>query len=345
MRDHVMLRTGFFVGRMTAASHLRGLLSVGLLVIAAALAPRTLSAQERPIASDVKSYLRQFVSKLREYRVDRDDMDWGQVESKTLAAAAGAQTLADAYPAIRVALVEIRDPWAMYRSASGQVVGPDQPRCVRTNATAPVVPGDVGYLKATPIPSRGVRAEREAAVAVRTALKAGDDNGAVHWIIDLRGYFMGSLPAAVIGLSPLMGDGTVFKMQYANSVVPFNAGESSIKTNGEELQMNLGQFKLSGKKRRIAVLVDGGTAGTGELLAIAFTGRNDTRVFGTPTCGIPPLRLVPQKLKDGAEFTLSAFRIQDRDGRVTRGPVEPHERIEDEGQLFSRVLVWVSTGK
>jgi hypothetical protein len=69
-----------------------------------------------------------------------------------------------------------------------------------------------------------------------------------------------------------------------------------------------------------------------------------TRVFGTPTCGIPPLRGAAET-QDGAEFTLSAFRIQDRDGRVTRGPVEPHERIEDEGQLFSRVLVWVSTGK
>ncbi|MEP6766563.1 MAG: hypothetical protein ABJB66_19770, partial [Gemmatimonadaceae bacterium] len=71
-----------------------------------------------------------------------DDVDWGQVESKTLAAAAGAQSITDAYPAIRVALVEIHDPWAMYRSATGQTVAADQPRCVRTNTTAPTVPAD-----------------------------------------------------------------------------------------------------------------------------------------------------------------------------------------------------------
>ncbi|WP_310570689.1 S41 family peptidase [Gemmatimonas sp.] len=330
---------------MTAPLIIRPLLLAGMLTLAAASAPRALAAQDQPIASDVKAYLRQFVNKLREFRVGSDEVDWGQVESKALAAAAGAQTITDAHPGIRAALVEIRDPWAVYRSASGQVVGPDQPRCVRTTATAPSVPADVGYLKATPTPNRGIRAEREAAVAVRTKLKSGDDNGAVHWIIDLRGYFMGTLPAAVIGLSPIMGDGTVFKMQYANNVVPFNANESSIKSNGDELQIDLGRFKLSSQKRRIAVLVDGGTAGVGELLAIAFMGRSNTRVFGTPTCGIPPMRLVPQKLKDGAEFSLSAFRVQDRDGRVYRGPIEPTERIEGESELFSRALAWVSTGK
>ncbi len=31
---------------------------------------------------------------------------------------------------------------------------------------------------------------------------------------------MGSLASAVVGLSPIMGDGTVFKMQYANTVNP-----------------------------------------------------------------------------------------------------------------------------
>ncbi len=323
----------------------RQILLAGLLLLAATSAPRMLGAQDAAIAPDVKKYLQQFVDKLREFRVGRDDIDWKQVESRTLAAAAGAQSITAAFPAIRTALIEIQDPWAMYRSASGQVVGPDQPRCVRSNAGTPTVPADIGYLKVTPIQNRGIRAEREAAVAVRTALKKGDTDGAVHWIIDLRGHFMGSLASAVVGLAPIMGDGTAFKMQYANTVVPFDATQSSIKADGQELQMDIGKFALANKKRRIAVLVDGGTAGVGELLAIAFEGRSDARVFGVPTCGIPPLRLVPQKLKDGAEFTLSAMRVLDRDGKVYRGPIEPHERIDDEARLFERARAWVSTGK
>ncbi len=330
---------------MTTLSTVRRLLLAGLVIILANSAPRVLASQAAPMASDVKAYLRTFVNKLREFRVGRDEVDWGAVEAKTLAAAAGAQTIVDAYPAIRTALVEINDPWAMYRASSGQVVGPDQPRCTRTMPKAPTVPADVGYLKVSPVPSRGIRAEREAAVAVRTALKTGDDNGAVNWIIDLRGHFMGSLPAGVVGLSPIMGDGTVFKMQYANTVVPFNTSQSSIKADGQELQMDIGKFALSNKKRRVAVLVDGGTAGVGELLAVAFMSRSDARVFGTPTCGIPPMRLVPQQLKDGAQFTVSAMRVQDRDGKTYRGPLEPHERFDDEGPLFERVLAWVSTGK
>ena len=330
---------------MSTHSTVRLVVLAVVIALATASAPRTAMAQDTPVAPDVKKYLQHLVDKLREFRVGRDEVDWKQVESRTFAAAAGAQSITDAYPAIRVALVEIGDPYAMYRSASGQVVGPDQTRCIRGNATTPSVSGDVGYLKVTPTPNRGIRAEREAAVAVRTALKKGDTEGAVHWIIDLRGHFMGSLAAGVVGLAPLMGDGTVFKMQYANTVVPFNSNQSSIKADGQELQMDIGKFALSNKKRRVAVLVDGGTAGVGELLVVAFEGRNDARVFGVPTCGIPPVRLVPQKLKDGAEFTLSAMRVVDRDGKVYRGPIEPHERIEDEAKLFERAIAWVSTGK
>jgi hypothetical protein len=330
---------------MTTRSTVRLLGLSALIALATASAPGTASAQEAPIAPDVRKYLQHVVDKLREFRVGRDEVDWKQVEFKTMAAAAGAQSIPDAYPAIRVALVEIHDPYAMYRSVSGQVIGPDQTRCIRGKATIPSVPGDVGYLKVTPTLNRGIRAEREAAVAVRTALKKSDDGGAANWILDLRGHFMGSLPSAVIGLSPLMGEGTVFTMQYANTEIPFTSKQSSIKADGEELQMDLGKFALSNRKRRIAVLVDGGTAGVGELLAIAFAGRSDARLFGVPTCGIPPMRLVPQKLKDGAEFTLSAMRVIDRDGKVYRGPIEPHERIEDEAQLFERALVWVATGR
>jgi carboxyl-terminal processing protease len=330
---------------MISPATIRAVSFVGLLSLASGGVPRRLLAQEQPMAPAVKTYLRQFVDKLREFRVGRDDMDWGQIEAKTLAAAAGAQTITDAYPAIRTALAEIRDPWAMYRSATGQVIGPDLPRCVRSSTTAPTVPADVHYLRLTPIANRGLVAERQAAMAMRNALKTADDNGALHWVVDLRGHFMGSMPSAVIGLAPLMGEGTVFKMQHANNSVPFNANESSIKADGAELQMNLGKFRLSGKKRRIALLVDGGTAGVGELLMIAFLGRSDVRVFGTTTCGIPPMRLVPQKLKDGAEVSVTSFLVQDRDGRVYRGPIEPQERIENEAELFSRALAWVANGK
>jgi hypothetical protein len=315
------------------------------VTLASAVATQTTGAQDKPVDPEVKRYLQQLVDKLRQFRVGRDEIDWKQVESKTLAAAAGAQSIAEAHPAIKVALTEIRDPWAMYRSASGQSVGPEQPKCFRSAVTTPTVPSEVGYLKVTPVNSGSARVSRDAAVAVRTALKQGDDAGAAHWILDLRGYFMGAIPAAVVGLSPLMGDGTVFQMQHANSVVPFNVNQTSIKANGEEMQMDVGKFALTHKKPRVAVLVDGGTAGVGELLAIAFEGRSDARVFGMPTCGIPPIRLVPQPLKDGAVVTMSAMRIMDRTGKVYRGPVEPHERIDEEAALFARAIAWATTGK
>jgi carboxyl-terminal processing protease len=330
---------------MRTSSSLLRLLLLAFVTVPLVAATPVLTAQDKPMSADVKKYLQQLINGLRQFRVGRDEVNWREVESKTMAAAAGAQTIPEAFPAIRVALTEIRDPWAMYRSASGESVGLDGPRCQRTNSTTPNVPNDVGYLKVVPVASRGVRSEREAAVATRSAIKAGDDRGAVNWIIDLRGHFMGALPAAVMGLAPLMGDGTAFKMQYADVAVPFVATQSSIKADGQEMQMDLGRFALSRKKFRVAVLVDGGTAGVGELLAIAFEGRTDARIFGQPTCGIPPLRLVPQPLKDGAVFTVSAMRIIDRNDKAYLGPIQPHERIDEEARLFERVIAWLAGGQ
>jgi hypothetical protein len=45
------------------------------------------------------------------------------------------------------------------------------------------------------------------------------------------------------------------------------------------------------------------------------------------------------------QFTVSAMRVMDRDGKVYRGPIEPHERIEAEATLFERAIAWVSTGR
>lgn len=328
----------------TSSSLLRRVLAA-FVAVALGAAPPVLTAQDKPMSPDVKKYLQQLITGLRQFRVGREEVNWREVESKTMAAASGAQTIPEAFPAIRVALTEIRDPWAMYRAASGQSVGPDGPRCLQTKWSAPIVPDEVGYLRVIPVVSRGIRSEREAAVATRSAIKAGDDRGALNWIIDLRGHFMGALPAAVMGLAPLMGDGTAFKMQYADVVVPFMAGQSSIKADGQEMQMDLGKFALSRKKFRVAVLVDGGTAGVGELLAIAFEGRTDARIFGQPTCGIPPLRLVPQPLKDGAVFTVSAMRILDRNDKAYLGPIQPHERIDEESKLFERVIAWLASGQ
>ena len=60
---------------------------------------------------------------------------------------------------------------------------------------------------------------------------------------------------------------------------------------------------------------------------------------------VPPIRLVPQKLKNGAEYTLSSMRVLDRLDRAYRGPIEPQERIDDEAALFTRAIAWVTTGK
>lgn len=76
-----------------------------------------------------------------------------------------------------------------------------------------------------------------------------------------------------------------------------------------------------------AVLMDGQTASSGEMTALRFVGRPNTRTFGAPTYGVTTGN-EDYVLADGAALFITVSRMKDRTGRAYGGPIPPDEPVE-----------------
>lgn len=141
----------------------------------------------------------------------------------------------------------------------------------------------IGYLKIVGIAPGMVE---EQSNFIRDGLKKLKEQGANKWIVDLRYNGGGDMNPMIAGLAPLIGAG-------------FIGGSVDNKNNlHQEYEIRDGQFYDNGRlvvemenhpqiseNEKVAVLLSRYTISSGELLAIAFKGRANTRFIGEQTAG------------------------------------------------------------
>jgi C-terminal processing protease CtpA/Prc len=125
---------------------------------------------------------------------------------------------------------------------------------------------------------------------------------------------------------------------------PFTASSQFIGVNEGRVQLSE-RFTLTHRNPRVAVLIDGATGGSGEMLTAALTGRREARTFGTPTCGMAPFVGQAVKLRNGAELVLAGVVVSDRNGKRYPRSIEPDERIDDANAVIERALAWLASDK
>ena len=150
----------------------------------------------------------------------------------------------------------------------------------------PTLPATVGYVRVGSF--SGTAAEATAfANALQGAISAADRDGLAGWIVDVRGNGGGNMWPMLAGVGPVLGTGRVG--YFIDALGAASAWE--YRDDGAWLGTLLFQavdtpYRLRRESPRVAVLIDGGTAGSGEAIAIAFQRRPETRSFGTATCGL-----------------------------------------------------------
>jgi hypothetical protein len=90
----------------------------------------------------------------------------------------------------------------------------------------------------------------------------------------------------------------------------------------------------------VAVLTDIGVATTGEVLAVAFRGRPNTRSFGTPTCGLSTA-VAQVSLSRGGRVGVVTSVMADRTMKKYGAAIEPDELVSDPVEVVSRALAWL----
>lgn len=195
------------------------------------------------------------------------------------------------------------------------------------------------------------------------------------WIVDLRGNQGGNMWPMIAGLGPLLEDdylGEFFNVRdhavwfYRSGVAGDRVGETvhayvTIAPNindgvggsafGPLVRVNGVPFELRGQPP-VAVLIDRGTASSGEATAIAFRGRPLTRFFGEHTYRASTT-IEEHMLIDGAILGVATGVDADRTGEQYVDGIEPDETVqsakktEGDDPVLTAALRWLqkSSGK
>ena len=166
--------------------------------------------------------------------------------------------------------------------------------------------------------------------------------GVSHWIVDLQNNLGGNMWPMFCGLGPLLGegvhgffvgpDGTAKGWRYTEKGEAFEGDKKWI-----EIQH---PYRSQFSKKKIAILINGQTASSGEAIAVAFKAKYNTRFFGVNTYGLVTSNDI-FTLSDGADLYLTVSYFADSEMKVYRDRISPDELSEDSSTNMTKAKRWL----
>ncbi len=248
-----------------------------------------------------------------------DVIDWDHVPARLRKSISETDDRTKAHTAVRELLALLGDNHSFVMPAAGAPHGASH----RTPATAPVVkqlPDGIGYVQIPAFADLDADAARRFSATVVSDMERIAGSVRHGWIVDLRRNSGGNMWPMLAALEPLLGSGELGSFQDRRGrMTPWKqTGTKSIAPTTPDL-----------RQARVAVLIGARTSSSGEIVAVAFRGRPDTRSFGQTTSGQTSsnrLFLLP----DGSRIALTTSRIVDRQGKVIPDHLQPDETMPAE---------------
>ncbi len=256
---------------------------------------------------------------MQEYSIKSDSIDWKVLRGKTLKSINTAMTTEETHDVLRSALNQLKDhhsflitPLSNDRIQSSQ----DLP-----NFQYGLLEGDIGYLR---VPSF-IGNDK---LAISYVKRMGEIIGELEsrnpkgWIIDLTQNSGGNMYPMILGLAPFLGEGILgYFVDPKQNKLPWRLSNGSILMGDNVVMKNPNRVSVASGKR-IAVLISGMTASSGEAVAISFIGNTNTRIFGKPTRGLTTGNAT-FNLSDGSVLALTNTIFMDRKHKIYGNPIEP----------------------
>ncbi len=271
-----------------------------------------------PLAEPASKVLEAAIAIVKQNALRRAEVAWSTVEPRVRAYAAGAQTSADVYPAIRYLLSELGDHHSFLSP-------PSQTTAMRTGSVQNLDPevrsasDGVGYVKVPGYQGWEPSGMRAYAGRLHQLLDTVRESVECGWVVDLRQDMGGNMWPMLAGLKPFLGDAALGTFESpSQSSPPWRAGAGV----GVQPSPSLASLESAW----VAVLTGPRTASSGEAVTIAFRGRPRTRSFGLPTAGLSTANET-FPLPDGAALLLTTGIEADRTGRRYGDKIEPDQLV------------------
>ena len=147
----------------------------------------------------------------------------------------------------------------------------------------------------------------------------------------------------IAGLGPLIGDGICgYFLDIDNKPTANFAYQRGGALLNQSINVQIDKpYQLARSNPKVAVLIGGSTASSGEAATLAFVGRPNTRFFGSASCGLSTVNRPYDLPSDSYRLNLSIGRMGDRTGKVYDKEIVPNDILPNE-QAVAGAVKWIN---
>lgn len=283
----------------------------------------TLNAAKR---AAISHYLETAIDALRSVHHQTHILDWDEVKAEAREVAEKAQDTSDVYSFIDDVIARLGDP----HTRLIRPVGSSEAR--GSNLPTQDVRGDISIVALpTLVAAPGATISQQYEAVTRTFTS----QPRCGFILDLRDNRGGDMWPMLNGLEPILGTAP-----FGYFIAPEQPPRAwAVDAAGRVAIVDQVMPSEGRSTPPTAILLGPATASSGELVAVAFMGRNGARSFGSPTLGYTTANL-PVVLSDKAVLSITGARVANRETVVVDGPLSPDE---PSGAPVEAAIAWLET--
>lgn len=297
--------------------------------------------KEDTISAIAENYLNEVMDIMEENSINKYLIDWVDFRKKVFLKVGGAQTIKDTYPGITEALILLGDNHSFFKKPDGSILFTDFLRCYAEDVTTPILPENIGYVRINSFTGSSDSEEAISfAIQIQDQIRSNDHSDIIGWIVDLRGNRGGNMWPMLAGIGPILGEGTAgYFIDPDGNETAWGFVDGSSVISGYPVTQLDDSYELIIPNPKVAVLLDEGVISSGEVIAISFIGRINTKSFGTATCG----RSTGNSgftLSDNSQLYLTTIHLADRNKTTYGNPINP-DLISNTSTIIQDALEWL----
>ncbi len=203
---------------------------------------------------------------------------------------------------------------------------------------------NIGYIYVPGFSSMNDTAGLHFATKIQSIIEEQEKANVKGWVIDLRENTGGNMYPMIAGLGPLLDEGTLGNFirptKKTSSYWFYEKGKAGGKESTVLKIKN--PYLLKTKTRKVAVLIGGQTASSGEMTAISFIGQRNVLLFGEKTGGYTTGNK-GHKLSDGSYLFIAGSFVSDKNNKRIIGSLQPDILVDskEDGKIFSVAIEWL----
>lgn len=264
----------------------------------------------------IKTYILDALDLMKNRSVSKATVNWEKVYVTALAEAKSAKNIRATYPIIKKAMAELKD-------AHSKFFPPEMVKAYllgyrATGQKFPVIDtaflsGNYAYISLPSIASYNFSDWNEYVNTFYLKVAKLQQRKPKGWIIDIRDNEGGMFYPMYAAISPFLDHIKVIGMKDAKGKLSYFSYKNGrlYEDNKVMHRFNITKLKLKPLKEPIAILINKGTASSGEFAAIAFANQQNVSFIGENTAGLTSANQ-EHKLADGAFIALTEGNTIDR---------------------------------